>query len=50
MAGLSPAMTDEGGSPSELSAGLIERRSLRATRLALLEVERRDDLGDFLFR
>jgi hypothetical protein len=50
MAGSSPAMTVEGGWPSEPSAGLIEARSRRATWLALSgrgEVERGDDSGDF---
>ncbi len=51
MAGSSPAMTVEGEWPSETPAGLIERRAERATRLAILgpgQVERGDDLGDFL--
>src|SRR5258708_38505877 len=44
-------MTMEGRWP-QTSAGLIETRSRRATRLALWrrgEVQRGDDLGDFLF-
>ena len=50
MAGSSPAMTVEGGWPPETSAGLIERRAERATRLAILgpgQIERGYDRGDF---